>query len=151
MSILLNKLPWPVLKSDSTNDNIIIKKTCPAYCDLCQVTFPLIAEHVNGKKHKKKLESLEKREKSEINSTNFIITDPTQMPFYCAQCQVAHSSQQTLETHLMKIHKIACPAFCTLCQVSVSFNAEHVNGKKHKKKLKSQEMVFCYQNCSDLL
>ena len=129
-----------VPKSDSTDDNIIIKKTCPAFCDLCQVTLHSdIAEHVNGKKHKKKLESLEKTEKNEINSTNFIITDPTQMPFYCAQCQVAYRSQQTLDLHLMKIHKIPCPAFCTLCQVSVFFNAEHMNGKKHKKKLKSQE------------
>ena len=37
----------------------------------------------------------------DLNSTNFIITDPTQMPYYCAKYQVLCGSH-TWKSHLIK-------------------------------------------------
>ena len=36
---------------------------------------------------------------AEMNSTNFIRSDPTQTPYYCVQCQVA-CDPHTWESHL---------------------------------------------------
>ena len=38
-----------------------------------------------------------------LNSTNFIITDPTQMPYYCALCQVSCGSQNEHVKHFAGI------------------------------------------------
>ena len=79
-----------------------------AYCTLCQVfaSVGVMGEHLKGKKHKKKLEDHEKSTMLKINSTNFIITDPTRMPYYCAVCEYSCVSQNELEKHLAgKKHK----------------------------------------------
>jgi hypothetical protein len=49
----------------------------------------------------KQQKSLEKEsvEMAEMNPTNFIITNPTQMPYYCAKYQVLCGSH-TWESHL---------------------------------------------------
>jgi hypothetical protein len=69
----------PVPKSYSTDNGVMIKKSYPVYCTLCQVTLLLIADHVNGKKHKKKLEIHKSREMAEMNSDNFIMPKGTIM------------------------------------------------------------------------
>ena len=53
-----------------------------AYCTLCKVLLRAgaLEDHLKGKKHKRKEE---KSAMPKMNSTNFIITDPTQMPYYC--------------------------------------------------------------------
>ena len=87
-----------------------------AYCTLCQVvttTFKVLDGHLKGKKHIKNVEDKEKSTKSKINSTDFIITDPTQLPYYCAVCEHSCVSQNELEKHLA--------------------------GKKHKTKAKSEK------------
>ena len=38
-----------------------------------------------------------------MNSTNFIITDPTQMPYYCGLCQVSCGSQNEHVKHFAGI------------------------------------------------
>ena len=79
-----------------------------AYCTICQVVLSVVEMegHLNGKKHKKKLENQEKSTMSKINSTEFIITDPTQMPYYCVVCEHSCVSQNELEKHLAgKKHK----------------------------------------------
>ena len=73
-----------------------------AYCTLCQVvaSVGILDEHLKGKKHKKNVQDKEKSTKSKINSNDFIITDPTQMPYYCAVCEHSCVSQNELEKHL---------------------------------------------------
>ena len=66
----------PVPKS---YNGVMIKKSYPVYCTLCQVTLLLIADHVNGKKLKKKLEIHKSREMAEMNSDNFIMPKGTIM------------------------------------------------------------------------
>ena len=75
----------PVPKNDLKKDKII-EKSHSAYCTLCKVLLRVGAldDHLNGKKHKKNL--IEKCAMHEMNFTNFIITDPTQMPYYCSLC-----------------------------------------------------------------
>ena len=70
-------------------------KSLSAYCALCQVLLRVGAldDHLNGKKHNWKLKDQEKSKVPKMKSTNFIITDPTQMPFYCAICQVSCGSK----------------------------------------------------------
>ena len=82
----------PVHKSDSNDEK--------GYCTLCKVLLRgggALDGHLKGKKHKKKQE---KSAMPKINSTNFIITDPTQMPYYCAVCEHSCVSQNELEKHL---------------------------------------------------
>ena len=80
----------PVHKKDSNDEK--------AYCTLCKVLLRAGAldDHLKGKKHKRKQE---KSATPKIDSTNFIITDPTQMPYYCAKYQVLCGSH-TWESHL---------------------------------------------------
>ena len=95
---------------------------------------------MNGKKHKEKLESQEPSAIAEINYDNFIIIDPTKMPFYCGQCQVVLESSWTWDSHLNgKRHMAQNVNYCTLCKVKILIITQHVNGKKHKKKLENLE------------
>ena len=76
-----------------------------AYCTLCKVLLRAGAldDHLKGKKHKRKQE---KSATPKIDPTNFIITDPTQMPYYCALCQVSCGSQNEHVKHFAGIkHK----------------------------------------------
>lgn len=77
-------------------------KSLSAYCALCQVLLRVGAldDHLNGKKHNWKLKDQEKSKVPKMKSTNFIITDPTQMPFYCAICQVSCGSKNEHVKHL---------------------------------------------------
>ena len=97
------------------------------YCILCE-SFQCVSDlekHLNGKKHNRKLKDEEKSAMSQINATNFIITDPTQMPYYCALCQVSNVCQDGLEKHLAaKKHKdkdntenVKMPYYCALCDL----------------------------------
>ena len=69
-----------------------------AYCTLCKVLLRAgaLEDHLKGKKHKRKEE---KSAMPKMNSTNFIITDPTQMPYYCGLCQVSCGSQNEHVKH----------------------------------------------------
>ena len=73
-----------------------------AYCTLCKVLLRAgaLSDHLKGKKHKRQQE---KSAMPKLNSTNFIITDPTQMPYYCALCQVSCGSQNEHVKHLAGI------------------------------------------------
>ena len=73
-----------------------------AYCTLCKVLLRAgaLEDHLKGKKHKRKEE---KSAMPKMNSTNFIITEPTQMPYYCALCQVSCGSQNEHVKHLAGI------------------------------------------------
>ena len=78
-----------------------------------------------------------------MNSTNFITTDPTQMPYYCAECQGVYESH-TWNEHLngkrhLGLDYMDFPMYCNLCKVGVPFIPDHVNGKEHQTKLKSLE------------
>ena len=97
------------------------------YCILCE-SFQGVSDlekHLNGKKHNRKLKYEEKSIMSQINDTNFIITDPTQMPYYCALCQVSNVCQDGLDKHLAaKKHKdkdntenVKMPYYCALCDL----------------------------------
>ena len=90
-------------------DSSEVKKVVPvhkndekAYCTLCKVLLRAGAldDHLKGKKHKRKQE---KSATPKIDSTNFIITDPTQMPYYCALCQVSCGSQNEHVKHFAGI------------------------------------------------
>ena len=78
------------------------------YCILCE-SFQCLSDlekHLNGTKHNKRLKYEEKSMMSQINPTDFILTDPTQMPYYCAVCEHSCVSQNELEKHLAgKKHK----------------------------------------------
>ena len=87
----------PVPNCDVNEDNIIEKSNNLYYCNLCKVKIYPVDEHLSGKKHIRKLR--EKSTMPQMNSTNFIITDPTQMPYYCALCEVSNSCQKNLERH----------------------------------------------------
>ena len=85
----------PVHKSDSNDEK--------GYCTLCKVLLRgggALDGHLKGKKHKKKQE---KSAMPKITSTNFIITDPTKMPYYCALCQVSCGSQNEHVKHFAGI------------------------------------------------
>ena len=90
-----------VPKSDLKN-NEIIEKSHSAYCTLCKVLLRVGAldDHLNGKKHNWKIKDQEISAMSKMKSTNFIITDPTQMPYYCALCQVSCGSKNEHVKHL---------------------------------------------------
>ena len=91
----------PVAKSDLKKDEII-EKSNSAYCTLCKVLLRVGAldDHLKGKKHNWKIKDQEKSAMSKMNSNNFIITDPTQMPYYCALCQVSCGSKNEHVKHL---------------------------------------------------
>ena len=91
----------PVPKSDLKKDEII-EKSQSAYCTLCKVLLRVGAldDHLNGKKHNWKIKDQEKSAMSKMNSNNFIITDPTQMPYYCDLCQVSCGSKNEHVKHL---------------------------------------------------
>ena len=76
------------------------EKSACAYCTLCETITRLkeLDEHLSGKKHKRKFK--EKSTMLHINSTDFIITDHTKMPYYCDLCQVPCGSQQAWYSHL---------------------------------------------------
>ena len=99
------------------------------YCILCE-SFQCVDDlekHLNGKKHNKRLKYEEKSTMSQINAKDFIITDPTQIPYYCALCQVSNVCQDGLEKHLAgKKHKdktmdntenVKIPYYCALCDL----------------------------------
>ena len=77
-------------------------KSHSAYCALCQVLLRVGAldDHLKGKKHNWKLKDQEKSKVPKMKSTNFIITDPTQMPYYCDLCQVSCGSKNEHVKHL---------------------------------------------------
>ena len=85
-------------KSDLKNDEII-EKSHSAYCTLCKVLLRVGAldDHLNGKKHNWKIKD---KKKSKMASTNFIITDPIKIPYYCALCQVSCGSKNEHVKHL---------------------------------------------------
>ena len=91
----------PVPKNDLKKDKII-EKSHSAYCTLCKVLLRVGAldDHLNGKKHNWKLKDQEKSKVSKMASTNFIITDPTKMPYYCDLCQVSCGSKNEHVKHL---------------------------------------------------
>ena len=91
----------PVAKSDLKKDEII-EKSNSAYCTLCKVLLRVGAldDHLKGKKHNWKIKDQEKSAMSKMNSNNFIITDPTQMPYYCDLCQVSCGSKNEHVKHL---------------------------------------------------
>ena len=99
------------------------------YCILCE-SFQCLSDlekHLNGTKHNKRLKYEEKSMMSQINPTDFIITDPTQMPYYCAVCQVSNVCQDGLDKHVAsKKHKdqakdntenVKIPYYCALCDL----------------------------------
>jgi hypothetical protein len=99
------------------------------YCILCE-SFQCVSDlekHLNGKKHNRKLKDEEKSTMSQINATNFIVTDITQMPYYCALCEVHNVCQDGLDKHLAgKKHKdhakdntenVKIPYYCALCDL----------------------------------
>ena len=119
----------PVPKSDLKNDEII-EKSHSAYCTLCKVLLRVGAldDHLNGKKHKKNLK--EKCTMTEINSTNFIITEPTQMPYYCTLCEVFCGSENSWGLHLNgKQHDMTMLHY-ELCNIQKE-NGNDLAGKEH--------------------
>ena len=76
------------------------EKSACAYCTICEsmTRAKELDEHLSGKKHNRKLK--EKSTMSHINSTDFIITDHTKMPYYCDLCQVPCGSQEAWYSHL---------------------------------------------------
>ena len=76
------------------------KKSACAYCTLCESILRVkdLDGHLSGKKHNRKLK--EKSTMPHINSTDFIITDHTKMPYYCDLCQVPCGSQTSWYSHL---------------------------------------------------
>ena len=113
------------------------EKPSLAFCSLCQARVPVnknvgaLDDHLNGKKHKKNLE--EKCTMPEINSTNFIITDPTQMPYYCTLCEVFCGSENSWGLHLNgKQHDITMLHY-ELCNIQKE-NGNDLAGKEHQEK-----------------
>ena len=99
------------------------------YCILCE-SFQCLSDlekHLNGTKHNKRLKYEEKSMMSQINPTDYIITDPIQMPYYCAVCQISNVCQDGLEQHMAsKKHKdqardntenVKIPYYCALCDL----------------------------------
>jgi hypothetical protein len=101
------------------------------YCSLCE-SFQCLSDlekHLNGTKHNRRLKYKEKSTMSQINANDFIITDPTQIPYYCALCQISNVCQDGLEKHLAgKKHKdkaktmdntenVKNPYYCALCDL----------------------------------
>ena len=76
-----------------------IRSVC-SYCTLCKSILreKEVDGHLNGKKHNRKLYS--KFTNPNVNYTDFIITDPTKMPYYCDLCQVPCGSQTSWYSHL---------------------------------------------------
>ena len=76
------------------------EKSACAYCTLCESITRAkdLDGHLSGKKHSRKLK--EKSTMPHINSTDFIITDHTKMPYYCELCQVPCGSQEAWYSHL---------------------------------------------------
>ena len=76
------------------------EKSVCSYCTLCQSILRVkdVDEHLNGKKHNRTL--YDKFTTPNVNSTNFIITDPTKMPYYCDVCQVQCFCQKSWYLHL---------------------------------------------------
>ena len=85
-----------------------------------------------------------------MNPADFIITDPTQMPYYCPLCQVSSASQIDYDKHLIGMKHISkaspkaenmtltdstqMPNYCSLCQISCSSQDDfkkHLVGMKH--------------------
>ena len=96
-----------------------------------------------------------------MSSTNFIITDPTQMPYYCAQCQTSSGCcQSDFEKHFAgKKHKFNVkkekrPYYCDLCYFLSPLQNDlekHLAGEKHKYKVQKEKMPYfcdpCYFAC----
>ena len=108
-------------KSDLKKDEII-EKSHSAYCTLCKVLLRVGAldDHLNGKKHNWKIKDQEKSKVPKMKSTNFIITDPTQMPYYCDLCQVSCGSKNEHVKHLAG-NKITVVEFLTAHIAKCSF------------------------------
>ena len=140
-----------------------------AYCTLCQSFLCLkdVEKHLSGKKHYKKLKAQEKSTMPQMNPTDFIITDPTQMPYYCAICLVSCACQIDYDKHLVGMKHIfkASPKekstmpqrdsstvtitdsnpssnYCPLCQISCSSQNDlekHLTGMKHTFKANTEK------------
>ena len=113
MDLFEVKKEVPLPKSDFKKDENI-EKSHSAYCTLCKVLLRVGAldDHLNGKKHNWKLNDQEKSAMSKLKCTNFIITDPTQMPYYCDLCQVSCGSRNEHVKHLAG-NKITVVEFLT--------------------------------------
>ena len=120
------------------------EKPSLAFCSLCQARVPVnnnvgaLDDHLNGKKHKKNLK--EKCTIPEINSTNFIITDPTQMPYYCSLCEVFCGSENSWGLHLNgKQHDITMLHY-ELCNIQKeNGHGNDLPGKEHQEKANEEK------------
>ena len=84
-----------------------------------------------------------------MSSTNFIITDPTQMPYYCTQCQTSSGCcQSDFEKHFAgKKHKFNVkkekrPYYCDLCYFLSPLQNDlekHLAGIEHKDKVNAKK------------
>ena len=127
-------------KSDLKNDEII-EKSHSAYCTLCKVLLRVGAldDHLNGKKHNWKIKDQKKSKVSKMASTNFIITDPTKIPYYCALCQVSCGSKNEHVKHLAgnkitvveflisHIAKWSFLSLCRFCEISFFLSVNYVD------------------------
>ena len=118
------------------------EKTSLAFCSLCQARIPLkgnvgaLDDHLNGKKHKKNLK--EKSTMPEINSTNFIITNPSKMPYYCSLCEVFCGSENSWGLHLNgKQHDMTMLHY-ELCNIQKE-NGNDLPGKEYQEKANTEK------------